>query len=79
MLQPVNVLESDLALLAGAELAEQAGDVGAANDWLGQFRAAWPEPPAFVRGRVDRLVARLGGGKTTPAGKAPTRATRHTG
>lgn len=79
VLQPVNVLEADLALLAGAELAAQAGDAGAANDWLGQFRAAWPEPPAFVHARVDRLAARLGRAKATPADKAPARATRPAG
>jgi ubiquinone biosynthesis protein UbiJ len=42
--QPVNVLESSLALDAADYFAERAGDVAAARDAAAQFRQAWPNP-----------------------------------
>lgn len=61
MLQPVNVLHSDLALLAAAELALAQGDLAAARSWRQRFRRAWPEAAGlpFVRPRLQALQRRL--------------------
>jgi hypothetical protein len=59
MLQPVNVIESNLALLAAAELDQAAGNAAAARASLAQFDKAWPQPPAFVSARLRKLRALL--------------------
>jgi putative peptide modification system cyclase len=59
LLQPINVLESNLAILSGAELALQEGDVAGAQRGLAQFRAAWPKPPAFAAARIAGLEKAL--------------------
>jgi hypothetical protein len=52
VLQPINVLESDLALLSLAEIARQNGDVALAQRQLDRFVEAWKNPPPFVAQRV---------------------------
>lgn len=59
LLQPINVLESDLALLSGAELALAVGDPEQARVWIGKFAKAWRQPPGFVAERVLNLKAAL--------------------
>jgi putative peptide modification system cyclase len=59
MLQPVNVLESNLAILSRAELAEAAGDSDRARELLGEFAHAWRKPPGFVAERVLKLKAAI--------------------
>ncbi len=53
LLTPYNALQSDLALLSGAELALKANDSSGARTMLEQFREAWPQasraPPFAVR------------------------------
>ncbi|HEX5123673.1 MAG TPA: putative peptide modification system cyclase, partial [Rhodanobacteraceae bacterium] len=46
LLTPLNVVESDLALLRGAELALAAGDKASARTGLDTFLKAWPEAAA---------------------------------
>ena len=55
LLQPLNVLESDLALLTSAELAKQAGDAALAQRQLEKFQEAWKHPPPMVEQRVSAL------------------------
>jgi hypothetical protein len=55
LLQPINVLESNLAVLSLAELTEAAGDVDKAQELLNRFAKAWPHPPGFVAERVLKL------------------------
>jgi putative peptide modification system cyclase len=52
LLSPANIVESNLALLAAAELNAQLGRQRAAQVRLAQFRKAWPAPPAFVKARL---------------------------
>jgi putative peptide modification system cyclase len=52
LLQPLNVLESNLALLSMAEIARDSGDAATAGRQLQRFKSAWKNPPAFVAGRV---------------------------
>ena len=59
LLQPINVLESDLAILSHAELAEAAGDSDLARKLLGNFVKAWRQPPGFVAERVLKLKAAI--------------------
>jgi hypothetical protein len=59
LLQPSNVLESDLAILSGAELAEAAGDHAQARELLGKFTKAWQQPPGFVAERLLKLKAAI--------------------
>jgi Tfp pilus assembly protein PilF len=59
LLQPLNVLETDLALLDAAEIATEAGDATAAQRDLARFKSAWKNPPAFVARRVGALEAGL--------------------
>jgi putative peptide modification system cyclase len=51
-LKPLNVIESNVALLHGAELALAANDRDGARTALAQFAQAWPDPsglPAIAR------------------------------
>jgi putative peptide modification system cyclase len=59
LLQPINVLESDLAILARAELAEASGNVDLARKLLVSFGKLWRQPPGFVAERVLKLEAAL--------------------
>jgi putative peptide modification system cyclase len=56
LLTAANIVESDLALLAAAELNRQLGRERAAASRLEQFRKAWPKPPAFVNSRLARAA-----------------------
>lgn len=69
MLQQVNVLESTLALLTGAELALVDGRHAQARSKLDAFLGAWPRPglPPLLSGRVDAVDA----GLAAAAGHAP--------
>ncbi len=55
LLQPSNVLESDLALLTLAEIGVETGDELLASQQLARFESAWKQPPAFLTGRVQAL------------------------
>jgi hypothetical protein len=57
LLQPLNVLETDLALLTSAEIALETGSVDLARRQLAQFDAAWKRPPGFLARRVEALRA----------------------
>ena len=57
LLQPLNVLETDLAILTQAELAREAGDYQLASRHLDKFLVAWKNPPAIVAQRVSSLKA----------------------
>jgi putative peptide modification system cyclase len=59
LLQPMNVLESDLALLSGAELAHASGDSNQARILLSKFAKAWRQPPGFVAERLLKLQASI--------------------
>jgi putative peptide modification system cyclase len=59
LLQPMNVLESDLALLESAEIASAAGDPGLARRQLEKFLSAWKQPPAPFARRVESLRTSL--------------------
>ena len=59
LLQPVNVLESDLALLTLAEIELRAGNTAGAKQQFDRFAAAWKNPPAFVAKRVEALGEKL--------------------
>jgi putative peptide modification system cyclase len=52
VLQPINVLETDLALLSLAEIARQNGDAALAQRQLDRFLEAWKNPPPFAAQRV---------------------------
>jgi putative peptide modification system cyclase len=53
--QPLNVLESDLAMLSLAEISRQNGDVALAKRQLAQFLEIWKHPPPMVEQRVSSL------------------------
>jgi hypothetical protein len=57
LLQPLNVLETDLALLTSAEIALETGSIELARKQLAQFDAAWKRPPGFLARRVEALRA----------------------
>jgi putative peptide modification system cyclase len=61
MLTPLNVVQSDLALLSGAELAAKLNRNDEAKKQLDAFRKAWPDADriAFVAGRTKTLDAAL--------------------
>jgi len=59
LLQPLSVMESDLALLSSAEIASEAGDAALARRQLEKFRAAWKQPPAPFARRVESVQASL--------------------
>ena len=61
ILQPANVMNSNLALLSGAELALAAGDKVLARRWLGRFDRAWPKAKqlAFLRSRLQAVNSAL--------------------
>lgn len=59
LLQPMNVLESDLAILSAAELAEAAGDSDEAREWMNKFSKAWRQPPGFAAERLLKLQGAL--------------------
>jgi putative peptide modification system cyclase len=59
VLQPLNVAESDLALLTLAELDMEAGDVAQAQARFDQFRAAWKQPPDWTVRRIASLQKSL--------------------
>ena len=52
LLQPLNVLESNLALLDAAEMARDANDEKAAQAALRPLAAAWRDPPAPFAARM---------------------------
>jgi tetratricopeptide (TPR) repeat protein len=52
VLQPSNVLESDLALLSLAEIARQNGDVALAQRQLDRFLEIWKNPPPIAARRI---------------------------
>jgi len=54
LLQPLNVLESNLALLSSAEIAAEAKSPDAPR-LLARFESAWKSPPGFVARRVKAL------------------------
>ena len=64
MLQPMNVLESDLAVLALAELANSDGDANKARQLLAKFALIWRQPPGFVAERVLKLNAAISSRKS---------------
>ena len=64
LMQPLNVVESNLALLAGAEIAAGAGDAAEAGRLLGNFESAWKSPPPFAARRVQLLRESLSQRKT---------------
>ena len=59
LLQPLNVLESNLGHLYAAELAREADDAAGAEAALARLRVIWPEPPSLVKARVAALEAWL--------------------
>ena len=61
ILQPANVMNSNLALLSGAELALSAGDKVLARRWLGRFDRAWPKAKelAFLHPRLQAVNSAL--------------------
>jgi putative peptide modification system cyclase len=61
MWQPVNVAESDLALLSAAEQALAGGHMEIARQRLKTFDQAWPRTPEIqgVRNRIDTLRQKL--------------------
>jgi len=52
LMQPMNVAESDLALLTLAELDEETGEQARVRSRLDEFRAAWKNPPDWTARRV---------------------------
>jgi hypothetical protein len=66
MLQPITVIETNLALLGAAEVAAAGGRRDEARALAAEFARAWPAPPPEEAGRqkaLQRLV-----GPTTKAG-----------
>jgi len=61
ILVPLNVVQSDLALLTAAELAAKLGKKDEAKAHLAGFRKAWPdaEHVGFVTARLKTLDAAL--------------------
>ena len=59
MLQPINVVETDLAMLYAAEIAARQGKPDVANRWLASFSKIWPDAPGFAASRVARLKGAL--------------------
>ena len=70
MLQPANVVETDLAMLYAAEIAAQQGKPDVAKRWLASFAKAWPDAPGFVAKRVARVKEAL----SARRGRNPTAA-----
>jgi putative peptide modification system cyclase len=71
LLQPLNVLESNLALLTSAEIARDGGDATLAAAELQRFEAAWPDPPGFVAGRTASVRDWLSQHKNRTGQKSP--------
>jgi hypothetical protein len=61
ILTPLNVVQSDLALLSAAELALKLGRKDEAKTHLAEFRKAWPDADriGFVTARIKALDAAL--------------------
>jgi len=61
ILVPLNVVQADLAVLSGAELAAKLGRKDDAKARLAAFRKAWPdaEHVGFVTARLKTLDAAL--------------------
>jgi putative peptide modification system cyclase len=55
VLQPSNLVESNLALLSEAELLREDGQTKPAADALAAFNNAWPKPPGMVARRLAQL------------------------
>jgi putative peptide modification system cyclase len=55
LLQPLNVLESDLALLDAAEIGRQSNDAEEARRELQRLDRAWANPPPFVAERLKSI------------------------
>jgi TolA-binding protein len=58
MLAPLNVVESNLALLHEAELSQASGDKAAARASLDEFKKAWPN--ASTNEALARRIKTLG-------------------
>jgi putative peptide modification system cyclase len=77
LVQPANLVETNLALLSAAEIARERRDVASAALWFGRFESAWPSPPPFVAKRVGvvRDWLRRNTGRTgqtpSPTGRPP--------
>jgi hypothetical protein len=69
ILVPLNVVQSDLALLRAAELAKQLGKKEDGAKYLSRFRQAWPDAAKidFVSPRLGKLTADSGA-DSAPAG-----------
>ncbi|MFT3807768.1 putative peptide modification system cyclase [Arenimonas sp.] len=70
MLQPINVVETDLALLHAAEIAASQGQPEVAERWLANFTKAWPSAPGFAAKRAGRLKDAISAsrrGRSSPA------------
>jgi putative peptide modification system cyclase len=63
LLAATNIVESNLALLAAAELNSRLGRERAAKARLEQFHKAWPKPPAFLAPRLARAESATRAGK----------------
>jgi putative peptide modification system cyclase len=74
LLQPITVVETDLALLDGAELAARAGRMTEAAALATQFERAWAQPPAAEAARLRALRQQLAGTAKAKA-KRPAKAT----
>jgi putative peptide modification system cyclase len=55
LLQPANVVETNLAWLSMAEIAKAQGKKALSKQQLVRLAAAWPKPPAFVAERIKAL------------------------
>ena len=55
LLQPTNLVESNLALLVQAELLKQGNHPDQAAAALGEFGKAWPKPPDMVARRLAQF------------------------
>jgi putative peptide modification system cyclase len=66
MLQPITVIETNLALLGAAEVAAAGGRRDEARALAAEFARAWPAPPPEEAGRLKALQRLVG--PTTKAG-----------
>jgi hypothetical protein len=66
MLQPITVIETNLALLGAAEVAAAGGRRDEARVLAAEFARAWPAPPPEEAGRLKALQRLVG--PTTKAG-----------
>ena len=71
ILMPLNVVQSDLALLRAAELANALGRKDEAKTHLAEFRKAWPDTQSlgFVTARLNTLDAALAAASAAPVSR----------